>query len=187
MALADIVGTAIVSGILILMVIGLTGSVSETTTQQMLDVNTQGALTTIKSMIEYDFMKMGYEQAPGTAITSIGTDSITFWAGIDANSDGIEDGVNTINYTLSDTSQASATQNPNDRILYRTVGAATPVAVAMGVTAFSLRYFDATGNITMNAPDVKSIEVKMTVQSTMALDGNYAEAAWEKRISPRNL
>ncbi len=187
MAIADLIGTTIVAGILILMTIALTGSVSESTTQQMLDVTTQQALTTIKGMIEYDFHKMGFEADPGTAITSMGTDNITFWAGIDTNADNVVDGVNTIAYQLSDTSQASSTPNPDDRVLYRTVGAATPVAVALGVTNFALEYYDASGNVTASPADVKTIKVNLTVQSTIPYDSTYSEAAWEKRISPRNL
>jgi len=187
MAIADLIGTTIVAGILILMTIALTGSVSESTTQQMLDVTTQQALTTIESMIEYDFRKMGFEAAPGTAITSMGTDNITFWAGIDTDSDGICDGVNTIVYQLSDTSEASSTPNPDDRILYRTVGGAAPVAVALGVTDFALQYYDESGNVTANPVDVKTIEVNLTVQSTIPYGDTYSEAAWEKMISPRNL
>jgi len=187
MAIADLIGTTVVAGILILMTIALTGSVSESTTQQMLDVTTQQALTTLKSMIEYDFRKMGFEAAPGTAITSMNTDSITFWAGIDTNNDNIVDGVNTIAYQLSDTSAASSTPNPDDRILYRTVGAAAPVAVALGVLSFDLQYFNDGGNVTANPIDVKTIRVSLTVQSTIPYDDTYSEAAWEKRISPRNL
>ena len=187
MAIADLIGTTIVAGILILMTIALTGSVSESTTQQMLDVTTQQAVTTIKGMIEYDFHKMGFEAAPGTAISAMGADNITFWAGIDTDSDGVCDGVNTITYQLSDLSQASSTPNPDDRILYRTVGAAAPVATAMGVTNFALEYYDASGNVTVNPIDVKAIEVNLTVQSTIPYDDTYSEAAWEKRISPRNL
>ena len=187
MAIADLIGTTVVAGILILMTIGLTGSVSESTTQQMLDVTAQQALTTIQSMIEYDFTKMGFEAAPGTAIVSMGSDNITFWAGIDTNNDNIVDGVNTIAYQLSDTSEASSTPNPDDRILYRTVGAAAPVAVALGVTNVALQYYEASGNVTVSPADVKTIKVNLTVQSTIPYDGKYSEAAWEKRVSPRNL
>jgi RNase P/RNase MRP subunit p29 len=186
MAMADLIGTTIVAGILILMMMGLTGSVSESTTQQMLDVTTQQALSTIENMVEYDFHKMGFE-APGAAITVMGGDNITFSAGIDTNGDGVSDGVNTITYQLSGTSVASSTPNPNDRVLYRTVGAATPVAVCLGVTAFGLQYYDKSGNITANPANVKAIEVSLTVQSTMPYDNNYSEAVWKKMISPRNL
>jgi len=187
MALADIVGSAIVAGILILMMIGLTASVSESTTEQMLDVTTQQALTTVKNMIEYDFHKMGFESTPGTAITAMGAHSITFWAGIDTDGDGSPDGLNTITYNLSSTSDASSTPNPNDHFLYRTVGAASPVAVSLGVTSFNLQYYDQYGNLTLNPADVKSIHVGLTVQSTMPYDNRYSEAAWEKTISPKNL
>jgi len=187
MALADLVGTTIVVGILILMMIALTGSVSESTTQQMLDVTTQEALTTVKDMIEYDFHKMGFESIPGTAITTMGAHNITFWAGIDTNNDGSPDGLNTITYQLSGTSQAASTPNPNDCILYRTIGVASPVAVSLGVTGFDLQYYNKYGNVTVNPPDVKSVRVGLTVQSTMPYDNRYSEAAWEKMISPKNL
>jgi len=186
MAMADLIGTTIVAGMLILMMMALTGSVSESTTQQMLDVTTQQALSTIETMVEYDFHKMGFD-APGTAITAMGADNITFWAGIDTNDDGVSDGVNTVTYQLSSTSQASSTPNPNDRVLYRTIGAATPVAVCLGVTAFGLQYYDESGNITASPANVKAIEVSLTVQSTIPYDNNYSEAVWKRMISPRNL
>ena len=187
MAMADLIGTAIVAGILILMMIGLTASVSESTTQQMLDVTTQQALTTITGIVEYDFHKMGFEMAPGAAITAMDVDSITFWAGIDTDSDGVIDGVNTITYQMSDTSQASSTPNPDDRILYRTVGAATPAPVALGLTNFELEYFDIAGSVTANPADVRTIKINLTMQSTISFDNAYSEAAWEKKICPRNL
>ena len=40
---------------------------------------------------------------------------------------------------------------------------------------------------TANPADVKRIEVSLTVQSTIPYDNAYSEAAWEKKISPRNL
>ncbi len=187
MVIADLIGTTIVAGMLILMTIGLTSSVSESTTHQMLDVTTQQALTTIQSIVEYDFAKMGFEAVPGTAIVSMGSDNIVFWAGIDTDSDGVVDGVNTITYQLSGTSDASATPNPNDCILYRSVGMAVPVAVTLGVTSFALQYYDASANVTVSPVDVKTIEVNLTVQSTIPYGNRYSEAAWEKKISPRNL
>ncbi|MCD6326063.1 hypothetical protein J7M28_00705 [bacterium] len=187
MALADIIGASLIAGMLILMMIGLTSSVTETSTQQTLDVVAQESMTTIIRMIEYDFHKMGYQSIAGSAIVNMSSDSITFWSGIDTDGDGISDGLNTITYQLSDTSTASSTPNPNDKFLYRTVGAATPVAVGLGVTDFGLEYFDEAGNVTANTADVKAIGVSLDVQSTVDYDGEYSSAGWETMISPRNL
>lgn len=187
MAIADLIGTTIVAGILILMMLGLTASMSETTTTQMLDVTTQQSLSTLASMIEYDFLKMGFGCDPGTAISLMTQNKITFTAGVDTNADGTYDTQDTITYELAGAAVATSTPNPNDCILYRSVGVATPVAVALGVTSFTLQYFDDTGSVTMAPANVKTIKINLTVQSTIPYGNTYAETCWQKRISPRNL
>lgn len=187
MALTDIVGAALISGMLVLMVIGLTSTVSETTTMQTLDLMTQESLVTIVRMIEHDFHKMGYQSVSGTSIVTMNTDGITFWAGIDSDGDGASDGLNMIQYVVSGPSEASSTPNPNDRILYRTVGGENPVQVALGVTEFMLRFYNSSGHTTGDPSQVKAIGVTLTVQSTIDYNGQYTEAKWRKVISPRNL
>jgi len=187
MAIADIVGTFVIAGMLVIMMIGLTASVTETTSHQTLDVTTQQALVTVARTVEYDFLKMGYLSLPGTAIVAMGPHNIEFWAGIDTDGDGEYDSQNTITYQLSDTSQAASTPNPDDRVLFRTVGGHQPTAVALGVTDFDLRYFDASGNETTNPSEVKTISVSLVVQSTVPYGDRYSVAVWERRIRPKNL
>ena len=104
--------------------------------------------------------------------------------------DGIMD---TVNYRLSDVSEASGTTNPNDKIFYRWSNSEPQIDAALGVTNFQLRFFDASGDTTSNQVEIRTIEVTLEFESTepyfdkMTNAAKYAHFYWREKISPMNL
>ena len=69
------------------------------------------------------------------------------------------------------------------------------VSTAFPVVNFSLAYHDSIGNRISYASltnqttrdNVRSITVKLAIESGEPIDGNYQTSQWEKKITPKNL
>jgi len=178
----DLVGSAIVAGLLLLMLMSVNSNVSEFTILNGLSATAQENLVELTSEVEYDFRKIGFRVSnPSTAIISCDTTSISFRS--DINNDQTLD---TVSYSLGLPSQMTSTPNPNDRKLTRQINS-TSTSSSLGLTLFRLRYFDANGNPTWTASAVKGVEVALQVESPFPVDTTYARAFWRTRIFPKNL
>ena len=88
---------------------------------------------------------------------------------------------------LSDSTAAYYTENPRDKILYRLRNNQEKQDIALGVTQFKIRYFDSLGNETTDFSQIKSFEITLAVESTIASGDRYSNFYWQTRISPPNL
>ena len=178
--LVDIIGAAIIVGILLLAIFGLNVNISQANSNKTFSLITQTNAVTIAQMMESDLVKIGY-RAPAPAILTAREDSIRFSA--DLEDDGI---VHTVVYAIGPASMLGSTRNPRDRMLYRTDNGAT-IAANLGLTDLSFTYFDNAGDTTVSPTLVNSINVKFRIESSEPVDTSYASVFWEKRIYPRNL
>ena len=182
----DLIISFVIGGLLLLTILNTNANMMATATQNTLDVLTQENLSVLSEMILYDFHKMGYYPsfvAPDDfRILAMDSTSIRFRADID--NDG---SIDTVYYGISDTSEAAGTSNPRDVILYRLLNGEAPLGAALGVTDFSLEYYDAVDSVTATAKDVRSIEIMLAVESPYAYDDYYPRAIWKTVVRPRNL
>jgi hypothetical protein len=84
------------------------------------------------------------------------------------------------------------TPNPRDRFLYRVVNSETPVGVNLGVTQFSLEYFNALGSklsFPISDPrEIFTMQIDITVEDVAAYDEKYQTIFWRQiRMAARNL
>jgi hypothetical protein len=180
--LLDLVGSAIIGGLLLLMLLSLNSNVSEFSILNGLSTTAQENLAELTSEIEYDFRKIGFRVSnPSAAILSCNTTSISFLSDIDNNTT-----IDTVTYSAGLASQMTSTPNPNDRTLTRQVNGAQ-ASNSLGLTLFRLRCFDANGNPTWTPSAVKGMEVIVVVESPFPVDTTYARAFWRTRIFPKNL
>ncbi len=107
--------------------------------------------------------------------------AVAFFA--DLGNNGV---IDTVRYSVSNTGAASNTTNPNDRIFYRTVNGETQ-ADAIGVTNFKVKFYNAASDVTTDLFEVKSIEVTLELENTVAYDDKYLHYFWRERITPANL
>ena len=181
--LLEIVGSVIIGGLILLIILNLNSNMSSSSGELSMDVRSQGNVTSLIEEIEYDLRKIGYRVSGSPAIITADTNAISFQYDIDNN--GAPD---TISYFLSDTTALSSTPNPRDKLLYRTINSSSiPLTSNLGVTAFRLWYYDDLGSLTVSPGQVRSIKFALTVESIYPYDNEYASTYIERLISPNNL
>lgn len=189
----DILGSMAIGSMLFLILLRMNNVSTENIYTYGGELQVQENLVSVVELIEYDFRKIGYckdyTKIPNPATSIILADSNRIAFRTDVNDDGI---VDTLRYFLGSANELQMTPNPRDRILYRVVNSETPRGSNLGVTQFSLRYFDALGNILsfpITTPaQISSMEINVTVENTAAYDQNYSSAFWRQiRLAARNL
>jgi hypothetical protein len=203
----DIVTSTVIGGLLLLMSLRLNAQAIETNAIYQGNLNLQQGLVALVDIVEYDFRKIGYCRdftkisPPNIAVVSADSTSIKFLTDIPSNPNDIGDGiVDTVFYSLG-----TAAVNPNnlrERQLYRVVNGQVSTGWNLGVTRFSLKYFDALGD-TLASPvaDPKliyTLEVNLSLESPAPLTNiQYRDSAsaqedfkvyWKQiRLASRNL
>jgi len=189
----DILGSIIISGILMTIAFRLSDSAAEKTYNNSGELTLQENLITSAQILEYDFRKIGYCANPNNlpnptrSIPYADTSDITFYS--DLNSDGM---VDTVRYYLGPVSELSGTPNPRDRMLYRVVNNEPPRSSNLGITRFYLRFFDVFDEeITppVTTPGlIASIEITLVVEDVAAYNEQYSNAIWRQiRLASRNI
>jgi hypothetical protein len=185
----DYIGSLVINGIVILLVLTLNNNVSTASFQRTLDLTSQQNATTMMRILEHDLYKAGY-RAGAFPLIQAESSSVRFAADID--DDGI---VDTVSYLLGVPSENSATANRRDRPLRRRINSAPAYDIAQGLVEFSLAYLD-TGGFrivydslrTQRQRDlVRLIEVQFTVEPSDPVDTTYIPVRVKKIIRPRNL
>src|SRR4030042_1383465 len=135
--LLELVGSTIIGGLVILMILQVNSSILDSSTTLSMDKLSQTNLTSLVEEIEYDLRKIGFKATTGAKIITAGTNTISYRCDIDNNGT-----IDTVAYLMSDTTALSSTANPRDRLLYRTVnGSPSNLTSNLGVTNFRLWYY----------------------------------------------
>ena len=184
----DMVGSFVIGGLIILIVINLNLSINAAATQNLYSNVTQRQVVSSVEVIESDIYKIGY-RVDSDAISEADSNEISFFSDID--NDGFKD---EIRYYLASTSSMSETYNPNDRILWRELNeenSSTPFVV----TKLNFSYYDSLGQLIdytslINQSirnQIRLIKVRVETQTGELIDGNYETIQWEKNIRPKNI
>ncbi len=183
----SLIGSIVIGTLLLFSVLSFQSDVRQHSFEYSNDLIVQQTAMNVIELLEWDFRQIGFGVTfPPLAVFAL--DSITFYA--DLWADGIMD---TVNYRLSDVSEASGTTNPNDKIFYRWSNSEPQIDAALGVTNFQLRFFDASGDTTSNQVEIRTIEVTLEFESTepyfdkMTNEARYAHFYWREKITPMNL
>lgn len=187
----DMVGSAIIFGILILTVARMQGNLNSTMYQNTFNLNTQTAAVNLARQVEHDFTKMGY-RVTGQKVTSADTNAVTFKGALSYGGT-----VETVTYSVGVADSASL--NPRDYYMQRQATAGL-IKQRFGLILFNLSYFDTSGN-KMTTPisgasafaAIRAINVKFRLESWEPIrtlndtTPYYYSVSWEKLIYPRNL
>jgi hypothetical protein len=179
--LLDILGSTLVGGLLLLILIRVTLSAIQNNYDNNGERIVQKDLTAVAQLLEYDFRKIGYcaklsnMPASKDTVIKIATDSsITFYADLPTTANSYGDSVlDKVYYYLGPKSGLSNTPNPNDRVLYRVINNGTPMAVNMGVTLFKLTYYDQYGNAITPSGNAPYSPAIASVQIDLAISNPY--------------
>ena len=177
----DIVGSTFIAGVVWLMLFNINTFQSNTRFASDSELQLQQNAKTLAEILNHDLRKIGYEYK-GLPFIEADSEKVSFYADIDR--DGTMDQVT---YLISDTSESSATQNPNDVILKRIVNNDTLSGPSLGLTKLKLSYFDNIHVPTTNFADIRYIKAELWVQSILPVEGEYKSTYWEMTINPRNL
>lgn len=180
--LLDIVGSSVIGGAILFLIIQMNISISQSLTDKTLSYTSQNNLTSIAELMDSDFKKAGLGVTDSIKFKTADTSKITIL--YDKDNNGTTD---SISYYLSSTAKLSSTPNPSDRFLYRVVNNDPEKSVNLGVTKFRLWYYDASGRITKYRSKIKYFKVALNVESLYANGGSYGGAYWEKIFNPKNL
>ena len=179
--LLDILGASLIGGIVMLLVVNLNAYSAETKFASDADLRLQQNAKTLAEILDSDFRKIGYRYS-GTAITDAEQQRITFKGDID--NDGIMDQVT---YFLGSKEDASASPNPDDRVLYRVVNNDTIGGPTLGLTDLRLSYLDTREQPTAIADSICYIKAEIWVETMLEVNGEYPFTYWEMTINPRNI
>lgn len=196
----DLVGSVVIAAFVILMGINLNATIAGAADASVAGLNVQESMAEITRNLESDFRKIGYNiPNPQAAIAIADSAHIKFYADMQHNGtiDSVEWFVGPPLTTLP---------NPNVRVLYR---GGTDIqtnswneggAAGLGVTQFSLKYFDQKGAQVMpldvaNYSRIWIIELSLRVESPYQVqdavnpeNSGFAAAYWKQtRLSSRNL
>jgi len=178
--LLDILGSTLVGGLLLLILIRVTLSAIQNNYDNNGERIVQRDLTAVVQQIEYDFRKIGYcakysNIKADTCIQNATDSTITFFTDLPTTSAPYGDSVvDKVYYYLGPKSGLSNTPNPNDRVLYRVVNNSTPMPVNMGVTLFKLTYYDSVGTVIHPTghppylPYINSLQIDVSVSNSYA-------------------
>ena len=188
----DIVGSAIIVGMLIMTMMGININMSDETYKSLTELNLHTQSIQLARIMEFDFYKIGYAVDKPGIISIADTARIKFYTNL-LNVSGTKD---SIEYSLGNTVPSS--HNPRDRALYRFENT-TQVFINFSVTRFRLSYYNSRDSL-LTAPvtggwrdSIKSVKVFLTLESPEPFDvsryggSSYIGTYYSKWIYPRNL
>lgn len=198
-----------VFGSIMLITLRINASTAENIQMFRDDLLVQQNLVEITRLLEYDFKKIGYCKDPSKipdptkAIRYADSVKIIFLTDFATTSDMKGDGnLDSLSYYVGPISEADATPNQHDRLLYRVENNSTPQGVNLGVTQFDLQYFDAMKNKlavpVANPGLIQYMQITIQVESlaaadtllanTASFDRSYQSAYWRQvRLVAKNL
>lgn len=177
----DILGAALIGGLVMLLVVNLNAYSAETKFASDADLRLQQDAKTLAEIINDDLRKIGYKYS-GTAITEADSQRISFHGDIDNN--GVMDNVT---YFLGSKADAGVTPNPDDRVLYRVVNYDTIGGPTLGLTNLRFSYLNKQEQKTSNADSICYVKAEMWIETILPVGGEYPFTYWEMTINPRNI
>ena len=189
----DVLGSLIIGGLLLLILMRLNGTVTEHYYITGSDRNLQRSLAETAILIEKDFRKMGYCADPYKITEAMDivivadSDFISFYTDVDK-----DENLDIMTYFVSDTNALAATKNPRDRILYRQINSDPPLMISTNITRFLLEYYDVFGKV-LTSPvaspgNITHMKISMRVEDPEAYNEQYSNAYWQQvRLTSKNL
>lgn len=190
--LLDIIGSAVVGGILLLILFRLNESATENTFNYAGELMVQENIVEVVKLLEYDLRKIAYCDNPvkipnkSRAILYADTNQLKYLTDIDF--DGT---VDTVHYYFVESDLLLNTPNPNDKLLVRSING-QPLTANLGITEFKLKFFSIL-NVELTPPlysptGIFSLQVDVKCENTSAYDEQYRYAFWRQiRMASRNL
>jgi hypothetical protein len=183
MSFLEIGWTSFIGAVIIGIIVGLHVLLSNSSQHMTSDLISQENMSEFTKVVNYDFAKVGYRDTTGAPVLVAKSDTLTFLSDIDNNAS-----VDTVKYFTGSPAAWTATENPNDFLLYRVKVPADTTKLNIGFTNFAFTYYDSTGAATVNPALVRGFMLSATIEGQYRKsDGAYSGVAWSNTYYPRNL
>ncbi len=184
----DIIGSTIIRGAIILVILNLNVSLNNALSQKTVRAALKQKMVVPAQILTDDIRLAGYNQSGSKVFPMARANEIQFLA--DLNSDSTAD---IVHYYLG-----AAPAGSTHRVLYRQLNLGASFALASDVVSLSFFYYSSLGSAISpgdNKLGIKFISVKLKIESnTQVIEGvgtgntaRYETAYWERTIFPQNL
>ena len=177
----DLVGATIFGGLILLIIFNLNVYSSQVKHSSDSELVLQQNAKTLAEIINSDLRKIGFNY-DSTAIITAESKKISFYADIDSN--GV---VDVVTYYLSDSTKASGTSNPKDKVLIRVVNNDSSSGPSLGITDIQFSYKNSIKVNTAAKDSIKYIEAEIWLETPELINDKYSFTYWELTINPRNI
>lgn len=192
--LLDILGSSIIGGMILLMVLKLNIFASNANYYSDNELKLQQNVKTLAEILNYDLRKIGYKRDATSMITAQ-PQRIKFYAELDAPGTAGHGTIDIVEYFLGDSTETTGTTNLRDKILYRVVNNTDTIAgSSLGLVDLNFSYMNAQGVTTANLDDIRFIKAEFWVEPQDAVTNYVTGQAdtnvftyWELTIYPRNI
>ena len=174
-------GSTIIGGLIAIMLMNFSIFQTNTSFSSDSELQMQQNAKTLAEILNYDLRKIGYRY-DNTAFIEADSEKISFYSDIDRNGS-----VDIVTYMIGDTSEVTATTNPNDRILYRIVNNDTSKGPSLGLTKAKFSYLTGNGSETSVLSSIQYVRAELWIETIEPVNGEYPFTYWEITINPRNL
>ena len=196
-SLLDIFGSVVIAAMLFMLIVKLNLFSNQTSYTSDSELQLIQNTKTLSEIIDYDFRKIGYRhnKSSGPAIIVADSTELEFYSDIDTSGT-----VDIVRYYTSDSTQASATSNPSDIILNRSINSSSLMSgPSLGLVKIRFTYLDKSQaiipyNLTNTYRDsIKYIRTEMWVENSEPVTDAFADISrysvtyWEFTIYPRNI
>jgi hypothetical protein len=187
-AILDMLLALVIAGLLILLSLQMDTTVKShtITVREMNEANSN--LVVVTDILEFDLRKAGHGLlVPQKAIALADSNRIIF--AYDQNPRVTYDSIR-IEYS---TRANTATVNPRDLIVRRTVNGSQIIDMGVGVTRLAFSYFNQAGTPLArpvpsdSLPKIRVIQIDMTVQNKEPFMEKYQTAVHHSKITPKNM
>lgn len=184
----DIIGSTIIRGVIVLVILSLNVSLNNALTQKTVRAAVKIKMVVPTQVLTDDMMLAGYNQG-ATKVFPMARANETQFVG-DLNNDGTAD---IIHYYLG-----AAPAGSTHRVLYRQLNLGASFLVARDVISLTFTYYNSVGvaiALGDNKLGIKSISIKLKIESNVQVTegigtgktAKYETAYWERTIFPKNM
>lgn len=192
--LLDILGSSIIGGMILLMVLKLNIFASNANYYSDNELKLQQNVKTLAEILNYDLRKIGYKRDTTSMITAQ-PQRIKFYAELDAPGTAGYGTIDIVEYFLGDSTETTGTTNLSDKILYRVVNNTDTISgSSLGLVDLNFSYMNAKGNTTSILDSIRYIKAEFWVEPQDAITNYVTGQAdttvftyWELTIYPRNI
>jgi len=190
----DLMGSSLIAGILFLLVLKLNLYSSSANYYSDNELRMQQNAKTMAEIINHDFRKIGYK-CDSTAIIKAEPTRIKFYA--DMNEPGTygHGVLDVVEYYLGDSTEASATGNLRDKVMYRIINNVdTTGGPTLGLVDLRFLYLDSHGIATSYLDSIRYVKAEFWIEPYDQVNDYFTGKRdstvytyWELTINPRNI